>query len=116
MHIATKAIAYHIACYKSTRLVRGEALALPPPFEDMRFCVRKDGREWVVDHYDSGMAMIGPVVDALETRNGRLGYMHRWQRDGRSKTRVVAWLIRYLLHLTRKQSSLLAQIREYVHS
>lgn len=113
MKIVTQPIAYHIACWRENRLVTGEALALPPPLNEFRMCVRKDGKEWVIDHYDSGKAIIGPTVDALEERKGRLAYMRKWQRDGRSKVRVVAWLIRYLLHLLRTKPETLNQLRGY---
>lgn len=113
MKIATQTIAYHIACWRENRLVTGEALALPPPLNEFRMCVRRDGKEWVIDHYDSGKAIVGPLVDALEERKGRLAYMRRWQRDGGSKTRVVAWLIRYLLHLLRTKPATLNQLRQY---
>lgn len=111
MKLPTKPVAYYIACYKGEHLVVGHAIDLPKPFADMRFCARRDGKEWVIDHYDSGLAMIGPVVNALEERKGRLNYMRRWQRDTASRDRAVSWLVRYLRRLHRKQSVLLADIR-----
>lgn len=114
MRIALEPISYQIACFKGNEAVVGEAIALPPPLNEFRMCVRHDGTEWRIDHYDSGYAIVGPAIDVFEERGSRLAYFRKWKRDGRSKTRVVAWLVRYLLHLRKSKPDQLDKLRGWV--
>lgn len=78
--------------------VSGYAFELPRPFHRLRFCVRFNGRDWAVDHYDSGMGVFGPVMNIFEERKRVIAYVKKWRRDDASRTRIVRWLLRYLKH------------------
>lgn len=83
------------------RWVDGFAVRLPAPFSRLRFCVRHEGTDWRVDHYDSGMGVIGPTMTVGERRQNVILHVKRWQRRGRTRGGAVVWLMEYLAYLRR---------------
>lgn len=73
-------ITYSIAVWSPLgmvgREVEGFALRLPAPFDDLRLCVRKDGREWLADHYPSGF-LVG-YVDYQRSRKAMIAALLAW--------------------------------------
>lgn len=92
-------ITYRIACHLSTPEVHGYAIRLPAPFAGLRFCVRRTGREWGIDHYDSGMGIFGPVINVDESDPKVIAYMRHWQLRRETRLACVGWLVRWLHHL-----------------
>ena len=62
-------LTYRVAHWADSREVRGYAIQLPPPFAGLRFCVRKSGRQWFVDHYDSGIGANGNITSTYSRRD-----------------------------------------------
>lgn len=87
---------YRIDCLLGPRDVRGYAFQAPAPFDRLHFCVRRDGREWVIDHFESGLGVSGPVVSVTARDRTALTYVEKWRADRRSRSKAVAWLLRYL--------------------
>lgn len=77
----------------------GYAVRMPKDLQYIRLCARFDGEEWVIDHYDSGYAFVGPVMCGIGPRQTTHQYVERWRRNGKSRTSAVHWAIRYIRHL-----------------
>lgn len=82
--------------------VNGYAWQLPAPLSGLRFCVRECNGEWVIDHFDSGLGVHGPLIEVGDQDRRRLAYVRRWRRDGATLERCARWLERYLRHQHRR--------------
>jgi hypothetical protein len=79
VNIKTKPIVYYISAFPNPPTVRGEAIHLPPPWADIRLCVRqimpgeidKPHGQWQIDHYPTGMSAASFVPHA-DTRGAAL--------------------------------------------
>jgi len=81
--------------------VNGFAVQMPPPLAALRLCARKGGvRHWVIDHYDSGLSIGGPVF-RIDATPEAMEYSRRWSFDRSSRDAVVRSAYRYLMHLRR---------------
>ena len=64
MNIKTKPIVYRISAFPYPPIMVGEAIDLPPPWSDIRLCVRqimpgepnKPSGKWQIDHYPTGLS------------------------------------------------------------
>lgn len=92
-------LTYRIAKFYGPE-VRGYAFQMPAPLSGLRFCVRwrKWHQDWVVDHYDSGHRLGGPLAEVLTSRR-IIRYCERWHEDGSSREAAAQWAIRYLRHV-----------------
>ena len=112
-------MAYRIACHPEPKQVTGYAIELPPPFDAMRFCVRRCGAgDWTIDHYDTGYAFCGPLIHVLDESKANRAALNKWRFEGGTQVKAVAWLCRYLDHLrrTKRGKALLRKLRSLDNS
>jgi hypothetical protein len=96
---------YRIAVYNTTGwLVDGFAVELPPDLRWVHVCVRKDGpRDWRIDHYETGLSIIGPLVPAAPVlTEAQRRFVKRYTFDRSSRDRLVAGAIRWMRFLDRR--------------
>lgn len=95
-------IRYQIAIYGGALDVKGYAVDLPAPLDWLHICVRRDTwNDWRIDHYETGVAIVGPVwrvTSELTAAQRRLQRRYRFDHSSRDAIVRSAWAWCNYLH------------------